>query len=299
MPSTAISAQGSKLEISSTAGSAKTLTAIALGFPNEPWGGDFVMKQVGDNYRPALGFINRTGIRQIDGSITHLDRYRNSYLNQLEFDTNYEFVTNLRSGRLESRTNDITARAASTPGDEITFKLIDSEENVPTQFNLPGSVPVPVGSYDWTNFYFRFRTFDGRPIAIDSEITCCSFYNGRSIHVKAAVSFRPNRFLEVLPTYEGTYIQLPTGHVDVHLMALETIVNFMPDMSLDMQTQFDNISRSLAFLARYRWEYEPGNEIFVAFGQGAIVTGDTFFTGHRFEAQRSLLSIRLGHTFRF
>ncbi|KAI3591655.1 hypothetical protein D9X30_3480 [Cupriavidus sp. U2] len=33
MPSTAISAQGSKLEISSTAGSAKTLTAIALGFP--------------------------------------------------------------------------------------------------------------------------------------------------------------------------------------------------------------------------------------------------------------------------
>ncbi len=33
MPSTAISAQGSKLEIASTAGSAKTLTAIALGFP--------------------------------------------------------------------------------------------------------------------------------------------------------------------------------------------------------------------------------------------------------------------------
>lgn len=33
MPSTAASAQGSKLEISSTAGSAKTITAIALGSP--------------------------------------------------------------------------------------------------------------------------------------------------------------------------------------------------------------------------------------------------------------------------
>lgn len=33
MPSTAISAQGSKLEISSTAGAAKTISAIALGFP--------------------------------------------------------------------------------------------------------------------------------------------------------------------------------------------------------------------------------------------------------------------------
>jgi len=33
MPSTAISAQGSKLEISSTAGSGKTITAVAVGFP--------------------------------------------------------------------------------------------------------------------------------------------------------------------------------------------------------------------------------------------------------------------------
>jgi Lambda phage tail tube protein, TTP len=33
MPSTAISAQGSKLEISSTAGSAKTITGVAVGFP--------------------------------------------------------------------------------------------------------------------------------------------------------------------------------------------------------------------------------------------------------------------------
>ncbi|GLC92317.1 hypothetical protein Tamer19_17250 [Cupriavidus sp. TA19] len=33
MPSTAISAQGSKVEVSGTTGSAKTITAIALGFP--------------------------------------------------------------------------------------------------------------------------------------------------------------------------------------------------------------------------------------------------------------------------
>lgn len=33
MPSTAISAQGSKLEVSSTAGAAKTITGVAVGFP--------------------------------------------------------------------------------------------------------------------------------------------------------------------------------------------------------------------------------------------------------------------------
>jgi hypothetical protein len=282
---------------SSTAGDDDS-TALALGFPNEPWGGDFVFKQIGENFTPALGFINRTGIRQYIGSFTHLNRYRGMFLNQLEFDTNYEFVTDMRN-RLESRTNDITARAASTAGDELTLKLINNEEDVPVAFFLPGRVPVSSRNYSWTNIYARFRTFDGRPLAIDSEVTCCSFYDGQSLHTKITLSYRPNAYFEFLPSYEGTFISLPSGEVDIHLLALEAIVNFIPDMSLDVQGQYDNISASFAFLARYRWEYEPGNELFVSLGQGAVITGETFFSRQRFTAQRSLFSVRLGHTFRF
>jgi len=62
---------------------------------------------------------------------------------------------------------------------------------------------------------------------------------------------------------------------------------------LDVQGQFDNISRNFAFLARYHWEYEPGNELFIALGQGEIIRSSAFL------AQRSLFTIRLGHTFRF
>jgi hypothetical protein len=273
-------------------------SALALGFPNEPWGGDFVFKQIGDNFKPALGFINRTGIRQYDGSVTHLDRYRGMFLNQLEFDTNYEFVTDMHD-RLQSRSNDLTARAASTAGDEVTVKIINSEEDVPVPFFLPGRVPVQNRDYNWTNGYVRLRTFDGRPLAIDTEITCCSFYDGYSLHSKIALSYRPNAYFELLPSYEGTFISLPSGNVDIHLLALEAIINFIPDMSLDVQGQYDNISANFAFLARYRWEYEPGNEIFVSLGQGAIITGESFFERQRFSAQRSLVSVRLGHTFRF
>jgi len=272
--------------------------ALAIGFPNEPWGGDFVFKEIGENFKPALGFINRTGIRQYDGVLTRLDRYRGSYLNELDFDTDYEFVTDLHD-RLESRANDIVVHAASRAGDEVWFKLIDTAENVPAKFFLPGNIAVPAASYDWANLDVRFKTFDGRPLAIDTEITCCGFYDGRSVHLKSSLSYRPNAYFEFLPSYELTTIELPAGRVDIHLLALEAIVNFMPDMSLDLQGQYDNISANFAFLARYRWEYEPGNEIFVSFAQGAIVTGETFFSRQRFDPQRSLLSIRLGHTFRF
>jgi hypothetical protein len=54
--------------------------ASALNFPNEPWSGDLLFKQIGRNFTPALGFVNRTAIRQYVGTVDHLSRYRNRYL---------------------------------------------------------------------------------------------------------------------------------------------------------------------------------------------------------------------------
>jgi hypothetical protein len=266
--------------------------AIALGFPNEPWSGDFVFKQIGANFQPALGFVNRADIRLYQGSLAHLTRYNDMLLHELEPGVEYLFVTDLHD-RLESSENDIYLRAQSTIGDEITLKLVNSHENVPARFNLPRNVPVRAGSYDWTNFDARFRTFDGRIVSVDTEINCCSFYNGRSVDAKIKLVFRPNPYFELAPNYEFTAIDLPTGYVAIHLVAADSVINFTPDMQLVLQAQFDNISRSFGFSARFRWEYEPGNELFAGFGQSALIPGTTFQTG------TSQLSIRLGHTFRF
>ncbi len=76
-------------------------------------------------------------------------------------------------------------------------------------------------------------------------------------------------------------------------MTILANVNFSPYMQLDVQAQYDNISEEFGFLSRYRWEFAPGDELFVAFGQAAEIPGA------RFVAQRSLLSVRIGRTFRF
>ncbi len=64
-------------------------------------------------------------------------------------------------------------------------------------------------------------------------------------------------------------------------------------MQLALQAQYDNISSRFGLSLRYAWEYEPGNDIFVGFGQSAVIPGTTFKTGV------TQLAVRLGHTFRF
>jgi hypothetical protein len=266
--------------------------ALALNFPNDPWSGDLVFKQVGANFTPALGFVNRTDIRQYQGTGAHLTRYRNMFLNQLEFGTDYLFITDFQN-RLESRQNDIYVRALATQGDEVYFRPINSYENVPVRFTLPHNVPILAGRYDWTNVSVRLRSFDGRPLAVDAEVICCSFYNGWSVHSIVKLTYRPNPYFEFIPNYDGTFIQLPTGHVDIHILALDSAINFLPDMQLALQAQYDNISQRFALSLRYRWEYEPGQELFVSVGQAAVIPGQTFVPG------ATQAAIRLGHTFRY
>ena len=270
--------------------------AFSLNLPNEPWGGDIVIKQLGKNFAPALGFVNRTDVRQYQGTVRRLTRYRNMYLNQFEFGTDYLFVTDL-GNRLESRENDVYVRAAATVGDDVLARLYNDFEAVPDDparpFKIAGKVPVAPGDYEWTNFDVRVRTFNGRPLAATAEIICCNFYNGSSVEAKLTLTYRPNAFFEFVPAYDGTFIDLPAGAVDIHLITVDSVVNFLPDMQLALQMQYDNISRNFGFSARYRWEYEPGNEFFVALGQAGM------FEDNRFLAQTTLLSIRLGHTFRF
>ena len=87
-------------------------------------------------------------------------------------------------------------------------------------------------------------------------------------------------------------LDLPTGSVDIHVVKDDAVINFSPDMNLVLQAQWDNISSDFGLLARYRWEFIPGSELFVAFGQGAIISKNGI------TAQRSELSVRVGHTFR-
>src|SRR5882762_3753893 len=116
---------------SSTAGNDDS-AALALNFPNEPWSGDLLIKQLGRNFTPALGFVNRTAIRQYVGTLAHLTRYRNRYLNTLEFGTDFERIEISVSvtRQMRQRTDILPDRGAVDEAKrrrEIPAKLLDKE----------------------------------------------------------------------------------------------------------------------------------------------------------------------------
>ena len=264
---------------------------VAVNYPNEPWGLDTRFKQVGTNFSPALGFVNRTGIRQFDGILTHRQRNISGW-RWLDFATSWYFVTDL-SNRLESRENGIWTGINFRSGDQVYVRAFDNFEAVPATFNVAGKVPVPVGRYHWTNANLYIQSSTARPWTARLDVLCCSFYNGDYLRVDARTDVRFGSFLQIVPRYTYTYIDLPTGLLNIHALAADFIISFTPDMQLVNQVQFDNVSERFTLSMRYRWEYQPGQELFVSVGQAAQIPGEEFV------ARSTQAIVRLGHTFRF
>ena len=282
---------------SSTRGEDDTF-GVALNYPNEPWGGDFGFKEIGADYEPALGFVNRGGIRLYDGNLVNLQRFRDHALRTFEIGVRSSFVTDLRD-RLESRESQISIEAETQSNDNYSLDLSNNYENVLEEFpvvrnnNRDDNVIIPAGRYTWSTVQASFRTSEVRALAFRVEVTCCSYYDGSGIETEFGLNYRPNEYYEIAAEWEASYFDMPGGKVNVHIVTISANVNFSPYMQIDMQAQYDNISEEFGFLSRYRWEFAPGDELFIALGQGAEIPDA------RFVAQRSLLSVRIGRTFRF
>jgi hypothetical protein len=275
---------------SNTAGNDNAF-GVALNLPNEPWGGNASFKQLGENFEPALGFANRVGIRDYRVSLYNRQRFPRPNIRVLEFDAMASFITD-HDGRLETREAEVGIDLITPSDYEYALDVRNNFENILNPFDVAG-VDLPIGRYSWTNFEARFESSDAEAISFGAEVACCSFYDGDGIEASAEIDFRPNQFYEIAAEWEGTFLDLPAGRVDIHVLTVNAILNFSPDMWLDMQVQYDNISKELGFLSRYRWEYSPGNEVFVAIGQTAEIPNS------RFISQRSQVSVRLGRTFRY
>jgi hypothetical protein len=266
----------------------------SLLYPNEPWGGELHFKQVGEDFRPALGFANRRGIREYRAEGAFVRRY-GGRLRQVGAQVQNEMTTDLHDV-LESRETLLRAYVQLNSGDFIQGVGGNVFENVLEPFELPNGVIVPAGHYNWSHFGPRLRFSNNRRVSGVINFACCGFYNGTNFRTRARVSWTPNETFGFELSHDMDLIRLPTGSVDIHILEFTTNINITPRMNIGTTAQYDNISKQFNFLAQYRWEYQPGQTIFIAVGESASIES---FTDPHYVSQATSAVIRLGRTLQF
>ena len=269
----------------------------AIVFPNEPWAGEIHFKTIGAAFMPALGVVNRANIRDLHGKASYRERLPDSYFRWVEAGVTATRIAGLDDNVVRSRETGAWVAGYNTAGDQLTVTVLNTYEAPFAPFRLPKGLVIPAGRYEWSHISPKLVTSFARPLTVTWETDCCTYYNGDYLKSDLTLDYRPNDTFGIVLQHVMTVLHMPAGHVNIHIIALEPVVNFTPNMEWRTQIQYDNITQRVGVLSRFRWEYTPESELFVSIGESALLQGPVF--GPYYKSTNTQALVRLGQTFQF
>ncbi len=181
-----------------------------------------------------------------------------------------DIVTGYESHDIESREiNFDVAKLENDIGDKFEFGYSMVREFLDEEFKVfkRDELIVPAGTYDFNRYKLKVKTSDARPLSGSFEVNWGEFFTGDRTEIKPQVAWRPSSFLFLAVEYGLNNIVLPSGEFTAHRLRGELVLQFTPDVSLSTLVQYDNVTDGMGINSRFRWIFEPGNELFIGFNQ--------------------------------
>ena len=246
---------------SSTAGRSGDEQAwgASIGYPNDRTDALVGYTRIGRDFRPALGFANRTGIDELYGRYKHRYRFsKGALLRSWQAGIDARQIDDA-AGRLESRALVVTPFALDTqPGDSLSLDVARYTEVVRSPFLLPGGLRVPAGRHEFDRFRLYGSTAGFRPWSASWDLETGGFQNGRRFDTRVGVNWRPDSHWLVGAQYQTNAIDLPGGDFTTRVYGLTVNYAFNVRWAWLNLAQYDNVSGRLGLNSRLRWWPTPG-----------------------------------------
>jgi hypothetical protein len=267
-----------------------------LAYPNDRVEASVGFTRIEPNFRPALGFVNRTGIRQLDAAAKYRYRFANGgrWFRTWLGGASLSRIDN-EAGALESRALVLTPFTLDTqPGDQVSLDLARHTEVLPRAFLLPGGLAVRPGRYDWDRVRLYGSTAGFRRFAATFDFESGDFYDGRRTDRKLGLQWRPNEHLFLSAQYQTNELELPGREFTARVYSLTGNVAFNVRWAWLNVVQYDNVSGRLGVNSRLRWLPKQGQ---VAYFVVNYDWREDAFGG--FEPFLAETTLKFSYTFRF
>jgi hypothetical protein len=262
------SAWGLKTQSDETSGDDAAYGA-AVAFPNDIWSARVSAREVQENFDPALGFVQRRGVRQYAGNVGFEPRI-DKEIRRLEFALDAHVTTNL-DDRLQTFEGSATVLGIVwDSGDEAALSVRPTEDRLDGPFEIREGIVIPTDDYTYVRYRADFESSLKRPVSGAVGFETGEFYDGMRDDVLVSLAWRPGPHFTGSVDYERSDVELDEGSFTTHLGRVRLDFAFTTDVTWSNFVQFDNESDSLGAQSRLRWILEPGSDIFLVFGETLV-----------------------------
>ncbi len=263
---------------------------------NTGWRGGIGVKQLGESFYPALGFVNRVGVRDTTLEIGHTYRPAHSPIVSVFAGVDAQRIELIDGGALQSES--VTARLVeleNRSGDRLEASFQRVEEVLFEDFEISPGVIVPTGAYSFTRRKASLETSAHRKLSGELSFEDGGFLGGDRRDVGIALSWKPSRHFQASIEYEVNEVDLPQGEFVARLGRLGLDVVFSSTLSWVNLIQYDNFSETVGINSRLHWIPRAGQEAFVVLNHNL----EDLDRNDSFHSSAADLSMKLNYTFRF
>jgi len=221
--------------------------------------------KVGEAFNPEVGFVRRSDFVKSSMSARFSPRPANiPSVRKFSWDASVDYYET-GAGRIESREQQLRFNAEMASSANYSASYTRSHEVLVEPFRIASGVFVPVGDYDFSSFRASIQFPQQYLVSGTVAVERGSFYGGTltSLNLFQGRAVVSNQF-SLEPGVSMNWIDLP-GEEQVRQTLLRSRADFAftSRMFASALVQYNAIDKTLSSNLRYRWEYEPGSELFV------------------------------------
>ena len=261
----------------------------------EGFRGGVAFKELQANYKPALGFVNRVGVRDYTAEFGHFWRPGGELIKGIYSGIDAQRIDTI-AGELQSQV--VTYRLfeiETASSDFLIFEYWHNKEQLVEDFPIHEGIDILEGLYSFG--YYCIGTGSGPHRSLAGELWYCDgeFFDGDSVSVTASLTWRPSSHFKFSIVYDVNDIELPLGKFVTRLSSIRADIAFTNTWSWENFVQWDNVSNSLGINSILRWLPRAGREMVFVINREFEDPSQT----RSFESTYSDIAFKVNYTFRY
>jgi hypothetical protein len=222
---------------------------------------------VEENFNPEIGFLSRENFERSFGLLRFSPRPGAMGIRKLSFTGSFDYITDT-AGTLETRIGKGSVLFDFENSDQIELIYTRDFEYLPEPFEIHPGIVLPVGGYQFSDVRYRYRLGPHRKVSGDLSFQIGTFYSGERKEVAYRGRIELQTRLSLEPGIELNWVDLAEGSFATELVTARVNYMMSPRLFLSALGQYNSSTDSLETNIRFRWEFQPGSDLFVVYTDG-------------------------------
>ncbi|MBI1930368.1 hypothetical protein HYR99_39720, partial [Candidatus Poribacteria bacterium] len=221
---------------------------------------------IDEGFNPGVGFVRRTGVRQIHAETRYVPQPHKFGIRQVWFGPEADYVLN-QEGELETSELSLVNWFEFEGGGWISFQGQRTFERLGEDFEIREGIVIPVGKYNFNSFRTSISTSDSKKISGRLGANFGDFFNGERRGFDIEANFKPNGRLSFESQYQFNRVTLPAGSFNVNVLGSRVSYSFSTTLFAKLFAQWNSERDVISTNFLLNYIYRPGSDFFLVFNQ--------------------------------